>query len=538
MAELTAKTFDNLKKSVDVLADNLVKNTKALLNPPKLKLVGGTSSGLQTEQANEDRKLFQKMVEYLKGIYDASLEDNLAAKGKEFDFSPGKIAIAFAAALGTLVGVILTQIKSIMYGTKLLVFVTKNLASIANILTRNKIPEAFAKFSNWAKSFFGPYAKRLGGFFDNAGKSIVKTFQTKMTNIVTTVVTIFENGLAKVKSFFSGTRLEKAFVSIVNFIKGIPKLPVVTELSAAITKFGQGFQAFKKPFVDVAKGVIKIFTPVLQGIKTVGNFFVGIGKFIGKFGMIAGGVGVILSKILFPLQILYGAFVAIKEFITSLVEGESFISALTNAVTELFSAFITAPLDLLKSMVSWLLGKLGFEQAEKFLDSFSFDDMFRSLIQKIKDAVAGIFGWIGEKLGLTSDQEKASTTIEAPTPEVAEVAKGVGTGKMGFADGGPVIGNKPILVGEEGPEIFVPGNSGNIIPNNIIPSSSMMGDMVDFASGQMDMLKSKLSSTNNIVSAPVNTTNLNSSSTHMHGPSPSPRNYDYTLNRYNRATAI
>ena len=34
------------------------------------------------------------------------------------------------------------------------------------------------------------------------------------------------------------------------------------------------------------------------------------------------------------------------------------------------------------------------------------------------------------------------------------------------ADGGPVSGNTPYIVGERGPELFVPAQSGNIVPNN------------------------------------------------------------------------
>jgi len=37
-----------------------------------------------------------------------------------------------------------------------------------------------------------------------------------------------------------------------------------------------------------------------------------------------------------------------------------------------------------------------------------------------------------------------------------------------FADGGSVSGSKPIIVGERGPEIFAPGASGTIIPNDKI----------------------------------------------------------------------
>ena len=36
----------------------------------------------------------------------------------------------------------------------------------------------------------------------------------------------------------------------------------------------------------------------------------------------------------------------------------------------------------------------------------------------------------------------------------------------GFANGGPVMGGQPVIVGERGPELFVPGSSGNVVPNN------------------------------------------------------------------------
>jgi exonuclease VII small subunit len=51
------------------------------------------------------------------------------------------------------------------------------------------------------------------------------------------------------------------------------------------------------------------------------------------------------------------------------------------------------------------------------------------------------------------------------------------------ADGGPVEGNSPYIVGEEGPELFVPNRSGTIVPNNMMPQadsssgSAMGGDV-------------------------------------------------------------
>lgn len=44
--------------------------------------------------------------------------------------------------------------------------------------------------------------------------------------------------------------------------------------------------------------------------------------------------------------------------------------------------------------------------------------------------------------------------------------------------GGPVSAGMPYLVGEQGPEIFMPSTSGRIIPNNQISSGSPVGDVI------------------------------------------------------------
>lgn len=43
------------------------------------------------------------------------------------------------------------------------------------------------------------------------------------------------------------------------------------------------------------------------------------------------------------------------------------------------------------------------------------------------------------------------------------------------AEGGPVSGNTPYVIGERGPEIFVPSTAGRIIPNNAIKAAPAGG---------------------------------------------------------------
>ena len=44
----------------------------------------------------------------------------------------------------------------------------------------------------------------------------------------------------------------------------------------------------------------------------------------------------------------------------------------------------------------------------------------------------------------------------------------------GKALGGSVSANKPYMVGERGPELFVPGAQGNIVPNNAMGSANVV----------------------------------------------------------------
>ena len=55
---------------------------------------------------------------------------------------------------------------------------------------------------------------------------------------------------------------------------------------------------------------------------------------------------------------------------------------------------------------------------------------------------------------------------------LANFSKAAISSIQGRASGGPVSAGRPYIVGERGPELFVPGSSGGIVPNG-----AMMGGM-------------------------------------------------------------
>ena len=91
---------------------------------------------------------------------------------------------------------------------------------------------------------------------------------------------------------------------------------------------------------------------------------------------------------------------------------------------------------------------------------FSFSDFTNSILKdlvkiQLKASVAGLFGSINSAAG-------AGGVMGA-------------LGNLFKAGGGPVSANSPYIVGEKGPELFMPNTSGSIIPNNQLSSSGVAG---------------------------------------------------------------
>lgn len=68
-------------------------------------------------------------------------------------------------------------------------------------------------------------------------------------------------------------------------------------------------------------------------------------------------------------------------------------------------------------------------------------------------------------------KQAAAARAVGDTKKVNQIANAIAALSGGRADGGPVTGGKSYLVGERGPEIFTPGQSGSITPNHQLGGS-------------------------------------------------------------------
>ena len=207
------------------------------------------------------------------------------------------------------------------------------------------------------------------------------------------------NGLTSVTKMIS-TQFAKILPSpkaltgpITDFFARVKSLAISFSKLLAGTGRIQDFNAFgefSKTIRNFGEAVRKITTPVKNFFAPLGElaklFPSGGGKFvegIKTFGSKLAGIFKIFANIAKPIAAIIATGTAIfdsfKEFEEDTSLFEKILITLKNVVKELVSVFITSLLELGKDIISWVAGALGFEEIEKFLDSFDIDQKFREI---------------------------------------------------------------------------------------------------------------------------------------------------------------
>lgn len=170
-------------------------------------------------------------------------------------------------------------------------------------------------------------------------------------------------------------------------------------------------------------------------------------------------------------------------------------SAATDAITGLADFVGGAVADLLN--IEWVGAEKG---VQIFFDSVSglvelLRDQLLIKIDEVKTAINNWWNNVKQGVqdfvdGITEKLEPVVTFIESIVSGIEDVLRGLGIIQgggegvteeqqeranellqrdfKGLASGGPVFGGTPYIVGERGPELFVPGSAGSIVPNHAL----------------------------------------------------------------------
>ena len=228
-------------------------------------------------------------------------------------------------------------------------------------------------FLNMWKNIFKFIGGKLAKIFPNITKMLSDTFGKggKVSKFFTSI-----------KTFFTQNKAFKTISDMIDTAKGsITKAlkPVKTAFTTLKTGFTTFFTKIKS-WIKLIKGPIDTIKGLLKGGSGVGSF----GKSFGKFFSIFKGF---FSKLFLPLQVIISLVEGFFEAKDAASKSEGIFATFFNSIIGFFGGIldglIFGMLDLIKDGIAWVAGFLGFEDVEKFLDSFSFSAMFNEFLDDI-----------------------------------------------------------------------------------------------------------------------------------------------------------
>ena len=209
-------------------------------------------------------------------------------------------------------------------------------------------------------------------------RKILFNIEVTVMLLVDSMKGVFKNVVGKIGSIFTGA---------IEFFKGIFGEgsmigKVITTIKTAVTGFLEPIIAGFRTISEVSGPIGKAVSFVKNALSGFMEFFAGLGTKLGMFGKLFSAVSGIVSKIAYPLMIIMSVWDTVKGALAGWEEG-GFVGAIGGAIKGLFNGLVFGVLDMIKGAISWIAGALGFDAVEKFLDSFSFADMFSSFVDAV-----------------------------------------------------------------------------------------------------------------------------------------------------------
>jgi len=326
----------NLVDQLGNIAKAIQKSTNAVTslitgrNPESGKKVEkAKSDATLTESELENEEFKEKELKLFAKIEENTRKDKTKKDGGIFE-GLGKWGMLLSAAIGGLIGIIQSKIKAIKFFMDM--FLSNSLLS--------KITKSMSGIGKFFQEVLALSKTKVGGLFLGVTKFIGDSF-------------------GKLKSLFSisdTSIIAKTFSGIKNIIG-----------------------KFVGPFAE-AFSVIKSL--VGGPVGKVTGLFGNIGKWFGMFAKSISTVAGIVGKLFYPIFIITTIWDTVKGTIEGFSKG-GIIGGIKGAITGLVNSLVMGPLELIKDATSWILGAFGFDKAEKFLDSFDLQDMFKKFVDMV-----------------------------------------------------------------------------------------------------------------------------------------------------------
>lgn len=310
--------------------------------------------------------------------------------------------IGLAKELGTIFKNIIKMVKESKLGQAIGRFIDNlgkaferawsRIKALPRLIT-SKLPEMFSRLGQNIATAFDNFMK--------TGERMISRFRAYIRLISDNpVFKAIEKTVAKVGTLLSaaGNKITAAVNGVKNFFTFVADAfkPVKEAFANVVSKFDSVKNLVKG--ADAAGDSIGIIGKAVNTLKGIWGaitkpfkVFLQLGEALGSLaGKVFGFLGKLAAKLFLPLTILMG----IWDFFKGFSEKEGSIGdKFKEGMVGLVNGLIGWLVDIPKSIISWIAGKLGFTEIEKELDMFNFKDFIREFINVGQEMFEGIFNF-------------------------------------------------------------------------------------------------------------------------------------------------
>lgn len=296
-----------------------------------------------------------------------------------------------------------------------------------------------------------------------------------VTSVLSAVWSVIQSVLGVVQGFVQqhGDSIKNFFLDAWESIKGIVQgaleiingtiVPILTSIAEFISAHKEEIVTVLSAAWEIISTVVSTVLGVIQGvINTV--LAVIKGDWEGAWEAIKG----IFSTVWEAIKTIVSQALAVIELVLSLawqtIKGaaESVWNSISKSISDIWEGiktFISTTVNAIPRIILGI-GKQLYDAGAAIIQQLwdGITDIFSGLLEDVRNKIAEIKAAVEEALGLNAAANAAQTLQQS----VAQASP--------RAMGGPVKAMSRYLVGEQGPELFVPGRSGTILPTEVLMS--------------------------------------------------------------------
>jgi hypothetical protein len=271
--------------------------------------------------------------------------------------------------------------------------------------------------------------------------NIPKTIATQVTSVVAKTEQIIAPIVGTLERAFGFGDVQKALRAMEEGAATTSRVlgtagETATGVAKTTGRMAEIFGEFRVLITNAFNGVKAITAGIGKAKGPLKLVFEAVEGFVSAFKTVFSAIkplGELVGKLFVPIIVVYETITNFfKAFTQEGAEAKSFgeklLEATIGTLTGIIEELVTVPLDLVKDIISWAAGKMGFDSFAETLDSFSFTEFFDEFVDDLVFTFTKMFDFLGDQITSLMDDplQYAKDILAVAADGIKNMIKGIG----------------------------------------------------------------------------------------------------------------